>query len=90
MVLREPRSLDDGPYRGRKALRPEEPLVIERRWFEPRHAVTDPTGPAEGTERICRGGSYRSDARFVHPTFRGHNHPGLVADIGFRPGRTLS
>ncbi len=63
-------------------------------WYEPHYYANsptdDPTGPAEGSFRPCRGGSYfvgpqysRSAFRWCHPTTR------FRPDVGFRVSAAL-
>jgi len=53
--------------------------------------ATDPTGPAEGQQRVARGGSYLSGARAIRAAYRYYlAAPGeRVQYIGFRPARTI-
>lgn len=56
-------------------------------WLEdyPSKAVTDPQGPAKGTDRVVRGGSWSAFARGVRSAFRSWNEPGFRLDfLGFR------
>jgi formylglycine-generating enzyme required for sulfatase activity len=53
-------------------------------------AVTDPMGPATGTHRVDRGGSWRYDARVCRSSYRGFLGPNVRNnDVGFRPVRSL-
>ncbi len=60
-------------------------------WFQEdlgSDSVTDPKGPEGGEDRVVRGGSWRSDGRFVRSAIRLRYHPGLRHDvIGFRLAR---
>ena len=48
-------------------------------------AQSDPTGPAKGTSRVLRGGSYYRPARFLHSACRFGHVPGDRFDsLGFR------
>lgn len=48
-------------------------------------AVTDPTGPDVGSDRVLRGGSWSSDGRLVRSAYRDHDAPGGRArSSGFR------
>ena len=48
----------------------------------------DPTGPAAGISRVCRGGSWGCTTRFCRSAFRGRNAPGnRSGDLGFRVAR---
>jgi formylglycine-generating enzyme required for sulfatase activity len=48
-------------------------------------AKTDPTGPATGSSRVLRGGSWINGARYCRVSYRGINTPGLrSSNIGFR------
>jgi len=38
-------------------------------------ALEDPTGPAEGTQRVLRGGSWRNEARICRSAFRTKGYP---------------
>ena len=56
-------------------------------WFGdyPISSVIDPVGPSNGFERISRGGSWFSAARFCRSACRDSNVPGLRCyDLGFR------
>jgi len=54
----------------------------------PATAQTDPLGPATGTHRVYRGGSWRFAAHQARSAFRFGNHPHLRLDfIGFRLAR---
>ena len=47
--------------------------------------ATDPTGPSEGSDRVCRGGSWYLDVRFCRSALRDIYAPGIrYASIGFR------
>lgn len=47
--------------------------------------ASSPTGPAEGTERVVRGGSWFEEARWVHATVRVSDLPTARYDrLGFR------
>jgi formylglycine-generating enzyme required for sulfatase activity len=51
----------------------------------PKAAVTDPTGPASGQERVLRGGSWNYDPHECRSATRGGNAPdGRFIDFGFR------
>jgi formylglycine-generating enzyme required for sulfatase activity len=51
--------------------------------------VTDPQGPASGSFRVVRGGSWRDDARLGRSAYRDDGAPGTRVDIlGFRLLRT--
>ena len=57
----------------------------------PATAETDPIGPATGTHRVYRGGSWRFAAHQTRSAFRFGNHPHLRLDfIGFRLARNAS
>lgn len=48
-------------------------------------AQTDPTGPASGSERVSRGGSWRYYARFCRVSYRDNFIPGFPSDgLGLR------
>ncbi len=50
-----------------------------------REAQINPTGAAEGTSRVVRGGSWDSNARYVRSAFRYYDEPvGRFYYIGFR------
>lgn len=56
-------------------------------WYGPYSAgaVTDPRGPAEGTYRVIRGGSWDRAARLARSAHRFWNHPSYRVDgLGFR------
>jgi len=56
----------------------------------PAAALTDPWGPATGSTRIVRGGSWRGAAIDARAAARDHLSPGSRADdVGFRVVRTL-
>jgi formylglycine-generating enzyme required for sulfatase activity len=51
--------------------------------------VTDPQGPASGSSRVIRGGSWYYGARFCRSAFRSHAAPGDRSfNLGFRLLRT--
>jgi formylglycine-generating enzyme required for sulfatase activity len=51
-------------------------------------AQTNPTGPATGTNRVLRSGSWFYSANFMRSSARGFNTPGFSGiDIGFRVAR---
>ena len=51
-------------------------------------SLTDPTGPANGTRRILRGGGWVNDTSFSRSTFRIDQSPGYFQpDVGFRLAR---
>jgi len=51
----------------------------------PNNAQTDPRGPASGSSRIRRGGSWMDGATFVRSAYRGSISPSRSgSDIGFR------
>ncbi|MGN0852636.1 MAG: bifunctional serine/threonine-protein kinase/formylglycine-generating enzyme family protein [Kiritimatiellia bacterium] len=53
----------------------------------PDGSVTDPTGPASGSYRVIRGGSWGSNARFCRSANRCGSDPGFHNfDLGFRLG----
>ena len=55
----------------------------------PGGSVTDPQGPASGSERVFRGGSWGGFARYCRASFRGYDSPGFRAGyLGFRLLRT--
>jgi hypothetical protein len=48
--------------------------------------VLDPKGPSNGFDRLCRGGSWGSDIRFIRSAFRYRLAPGHQNSyLGFRP-----
>ncbi len=50
---------------------------------------SDPRGPAEGSPRVLRGGSWYDNARYCRSAYRGRNAPGTrSASVGFRLVRT--
>ena len=53
-------------------------------------AVTDPSGPASGSDRVFRGGDFFNGAGVCRPAIRGHWDPGRRDDagLGFRLLRT--
>ena len=52
-------------------------------------AVTDPTGPATGSSRVFRGGSWYTYARYARAALRGNDAPGARSSVlGFRLSRT--
>jgi formylglycine-generating enzyme required for sulfatase activity len=57
----------------------------------PTGSVTNPTGPATGSLRVIRGGSWNDEARYCRSAFRLRRSPGYASlDLGFRlcaPGR---
>jgi formylglycine-generating enzyme required for sulfatase activity len=46
--------------------------------------LTDPKGPATGSGRVIRGGSWRYDASDCASSYRGNNDPSYRGNIGFR------
>jgi formylglycine-generating enzyme required for sulfatase activity len=53
-------------------------------------AVTDPTGPIVGNNRVIRGGSFAEDAGAARAAARAYALPGIKGKaIGFRPARSL-
>ena len=51
----------------------------------PAGAVTDPTGPDTGSNRVYRGGSWSSDAGYCRSASRDKDHPGRKGDhLGVR------
>ena len=60
-------------------------------WYEPYSSgsVTNPTGPATGSSRLLRGGSWYNSSNFCRASGRPGLTPGSVyGDIGFRVVRT--
>ncbi|MFW6051243.1 MAG: formylglycine-generating enzyme family protein [Myxococcota bacterium] len=58
-------------------------------WYQPDAYLSqeriDPEGPADGTERVVRGGSWRAPPHAVRTTHRGHRLPDQAwPDVGFR------
>jgi formylglycine-generating enzyme required for sulfatase activity len=54
-------------------------------------AQTNPTGPATGTNRVLRGGSWGYTTNVVRSSYRGNNTPDNTLDrFGFRVARTPS
>jgi uncharacterized protein (TIGR02996 family) len=56
-------------------------------WYGPypRSAVTDPTGPSEGSSRVLRGGSWNDDAAYCRASYRDSFGPSSrLDDLGFR------
>jgi formylglycine-generating enzyme required for sulfatase activity len=61
-------------------------------WFGPypQGAVTNPTGPAEGSMRVLRGGSWQNHARLCRAAYRESTPPDFsFDDRGFRLARSL-
>lgn len=61
-------------------------------WCEDRHggyptrSVADPIGPGSSSDRVRRGGSWFSVARYARPAHRGSDDPGARNHhVGFRP-----
>ena len=51
----------------------------------PKGAVSDPTGPKEGSYRVYRGGSWDDEAAFCRSAIRFRNDPSIRnVDLGFR------
>jgi formylglycine-generating enzyme required for sulfatase activity len=56
----------------------------DEKYYKPASA-TDPMGPARGTERVLRGGSWGNNPRNVRASDRSRNEPSVRDDnIGFR------
>ena len=54
----------------------------------PTSAVIDPTGPASGSGRVRRGGSWNYDANYCRVAYRNDNNPSYTNSIiGFRVAR---
>ncbi len=54
----------------------------------PSEKVTDPTGPAEGSTRVFRGGSWNNYARNCRAAYRNRYAPGIRSNfLGFRLAR---
>jgi formylglycine-generating enzyme required for sulfatase activity len=52
-------------------------------------AATDPTGPASGSYRVFRGGSWYNSANYCRVAFRGNGNPSSTNNgIGFRVARS--
>lgn len=47
-------------------------------------AQTDPTGPATGSPRVSRGGSWYDNAACCRSAYRGNHSPGTRSNVGFR------
>jgi sulfatase modifying factor 1 len=57
----------------------------------PSGSVTDPTGPASGSRRVLRGGSFGNRTSYVRSADRNLTQPGTRLDYaGFRPARTYN
>ena len=59
-------------------------------WYAPYdlNVVTDPTGPADGSYRVFRGGSWSNLASYARCSDRYFNWPDYaISNIGFRPAR---
>jgi len=57
----------------------------------PEDAVTDPTGPDNGTERVVRGGAYNNAANFCRAAYRQRHAPDYkMRNLGFRVCFTAS
>ena len=55
----------------------------------PGGTVTDPSGPLSGSDRVIRGGSWASNARYCRSAYRNGFSPGLrYINLGFRLLRT--
>jgi formylglycine-generating enzyme required for sulfatase activity len=49
------------------------------------HPKTNPKGPASGTNKVMRGGSWYAHPNYARSTYRGQNDPTIrYTDIGFR------
>jgi formylglycine-generating enzyme required for sulfatase activity len=63
-------------------------------WYAPygtEKTVSDPMGPARGTSRLLRGGSFFFQSSYVRSAFRYNNRPPTrYVVIGFRPSRTYN
>jgi formylglycine-generating enzyme required for sulfatase activity len=52
--------------------------------------TVNPTGPAQGSARVVRGGSWVDGPQFLRSARRSGNRPGIrISNIGFRLVRTL-
>ena len=52
--------------------------------------LTEPRGPAEGTERVLRGGAFDYEAKHAVSSLRGKNNPAYRSyTIGFRIARSV-
>jgi formylglycine-generating enzyme required for sulfatase activity len=64
-------------------------------WYDPNYynsqPSADPQGPASGTSRVWRGGSFADTANILRCAYRGNADPlqGLNNNIGFRCVRTF-
>jgi formylglycine-generating enzyme required for sulfatase activity len=59
-------------------------------WYGPydKSPVTDPRGPSVGSDRVCRGGAWRSGAGLVRAAHRSANSPDCrYVGLGFRLAR---
>jgi formylglycine-generating enzyme required for sulfatase activity len=55
--------------------------------YPPGNPVVDPSGPASGSNRVRRGGSWHGGGTYLRSAKRFHNSPGSRhSDIGFRVG----
>ena len=62
-------------------------LVADRYGSYDSNAVTDPTGPASGSYRVNRGGSWGDGGAYVRSARRYDNHSGSrFYFLGFRVG----
>jgi formylglycine-generating enzyme required for sulfatase activity len=61
-------------------------------WYEDYGgSVTDPAGPASGSARVGRGGSWGSGAQYCRSAGRDYGNPGFRSDnLGLRLARTAS
>ncbi|MCE9560587.1 MAG: formylglycine-generating enzyme family protein [Planctomycetes bacterium] len=53
--------------------------------YYPKSPVQDPQGPANGKERVTRGGAWSTQPKFCRAAFRDRHEPGYRSDcVGFR------
>ncbi|MDR2798116.1 MAG: formylglycine-generating enzyme family protein, partial [Treponema sp.] len=62
----------------------------DRYWAYSSSSQTDPSGPASGSDRVLRGGSWDRSAQYLRSAYRGFNGPSYrISSNGFRLARAV-